>query len=182
LLPAVAILGLVVLQVRISWRRLIAVVLVTVTTTAGISLYDHLRPPAQRTHLGRFIGQLADGSAWTVVHRKLDSSLASFTDGWSRWIVVAWAVLAVVAWVGHRQGWLRLPADVDDRIAGGLLAALTVLAVLGAAFNDSGLGVTAFTFYVAAPLLVSMAQPLPEAPLSSMPPDRAVVPPGFGRS
>jgi hypothetical protein len=182
LLPAVAVLGLVILRVRLSWRRLIAVFVVTVMTTAGISLYDYLRPPAQRTHLGRFIGQIADGSAWTVVHRKLDSSLGSFTDGWSRWIVVGWVVLAVVAWVGHRRGRLHLPAAVDHRIAGGLLASLTVLAILGAGFNDSGLGVTAFTFYVAAPLLVSMAEPLPEAPISSVPRARAVVPPGFGRS
>lgn len=182
LLPAVAVLGLVVARVRISGRHVIAVLAMTVVTTAGIALYDYSRPPTERTHLGRFIGQIDDGSAGTVVHRKLGNSLATFTGGWPRSIVACWVVLALVAYVGHRQGWLRLPEAADRRITAGLLAALLVLALLGAAVNDSGLAITAFTFFVAAPLLVPMVEPVPKAPPSSLPPDREVVPPGFSRS
>jgi hypothetical protein len=181
LLPAVAVLGLVVSRVRISGRHAVAVLAATVATTAAFALYDYTRPPSQRTHLGRFIGQIADGSAGSVMARKLDSSLASFTNGWHRWLVVGWLVLALAAYVGHRLGWMRLPAAVDHRTAGGLLAALLVLAVLGSGLNDSGLAITAFTFYVAAPLLAPMLEPVPGAP-SSPPRDRTVGRPRISRS
>ena len=170
LLPAVAVLGLVVAKVRLSGRHVLVVTAATVLTTAGFALYDYSRPPLLRTHLGRFIGQIADGSAGSVVSRKLDSSLATFTNGWPRWIVVGWVLLALAAYVGHRRERLRVVASVDRRTAGGLLAALVVLGVLGAALNDSGLEIIAFTFYLAAPLLVPLLEPVPEAPPASPPP------------
>jgi hypothetical protein len=100
-------------------------------------------------------------------------NVASFAGGWVRWIVLGWVVLGLVAYVGHRQGWLRLPASADRRTAGRLLAALLVL---GAGLNDSGLGITAFAFYAAMPLLVPMIEPAPTAPPSSLPAVRAAVP------
>ena len=182
LLPAVAVLGLVVSRVRITGRHALAVLAVTVMTTAAFALYDYTRPATQRTHLGRFIGQIADGSAGPVMARKLDSSLASFTNGTHRWVAVGWVVLALAAYVGHRLGRLRVPATVDHRTAGGLLASLLVLAVLGAALNDSGLAITAFTFYVAAPLLVPLVEPVPRMPSSSTPLDLEMGLPRSGRS
>jgi hypothetical protein len=162
LLPAVAVLALAVSRLRVSARHAVAVVTATVAATAGFALYDHSRPAAERTHLGRFVGQLADGGAWAVVRRKLDSSLSTVTGGWPRWIVLGWVVLAVAAWLWHRRGRLRVPAGLDRRTAGGLLAALLVLGLLGAALNDSGLTVTAFTGYLAAPLLVPLLEPAPD--------------------
>jgi hypothetical protein len=182
LLPAVAVLGLVVSRVRTSGRHVLTVLAATVTTTAAFALYDYTRPPSQRTHLGRFVGQIADGSAGSVVARKLDSSLASFTNGWHRWLVVGWVVLALAAYVGHRLGRLRVSPAVDHRTAGGLLAALLVLAVLGAALNDSGLAITAFTFYVAAPLLVPLVEPVETTPAQVMPADREIGQPRPTRS
>jgi hypothetical protein len=159
LLPAVAVLGLTVSRVRIAARHALAAVVVTVATAAGLALYDYSRPAAERTHLGRFVGQLADGSAGAVVARKLGSSLGTFTSGWPRWIVLCWVVLALAAWWGHRRGRLWLPPAEDRGTAAGLAAALLVLAVLGAALNDSGLGVAAFVLYVGAPLLAAMIEP-----------------------
>jgi hypothetical protein len=181
LLPAVAVLGLVVSGVRVSTRHAAAVLAATVTTAAAMALYDYSGPPSQRTHVGRFIGQVADGSAGTLVHRKLDNSLATFTSGWPRWIVAGWIVLALAAYVGHRLGRLRVPGT-DRRTTGGLLAALVVLAVVGAAANDSGLAVAAFTFYVAAPMLVLLVEPVPGATPSLSPPDRQAVPRGSRQS
>jgi hypothetical protein len=75
-----------------------------------------------------------------------------------------------------------VPATVDHRTAGGLLASLLVHAVLGAALNDSGLAITAFTFYVAAPLLVPLVEPVPRMPSSSTPLDLEMGLPRSGRS
>jgi hypothetical protein len=108
------------------------------------------------------------------VHRKLDTSLGTFSAGWPRWIVLGWVVLALAAWIGVRRGRLRISPSVDARAAGGLLAALVTLGVLGAAVNDSGLEITAFTFYLAAPLLVPLVEPSSASPPFPAPEQRAV--------
>lgn len=174
LLPAVAVLAIVVARIRISGWHVLAVVVATVLTTGVLALNDFSRPPAQRTHLGRFIAQIGDGVAGTVVHRKLDTSLGTFGTGWPRWIVLGWVVLALAAWLGHRRGRLRVSAAVDLRTARGLLMALGTLAVLGAAVNDSGLEITAFAFYLAAPLLVPLLEPTGASPPSPSPTSREV--------
>ena len=161
LLPAVAVLALSVSRIRISWRHVAVVVLSTLAITSGFALFDYSRPASQRTHLGRFVAQLVDGSAETVIGRKLDTALGTFTWGYGRWIVVGWVVLGVVVYLGRRRGRLTGPEPEHRRHAGALLAALLVLAVLGTALNDSGLEVTAFTFFLAAPLLVPLLRPVP---------------------
>jgi hypothetical protein len=159
LVPAVAVLAFVVSGIRVSGRHVLAVVAAAVVLTLGLAVYDYSRPATMRTHLGRFVAQVLDGSAWAVVHRKLDTALSTITGGWPRWIVLGWIVLAVVAWLGHRSGRLRPAAGVDVRTARGLLAALVVLGLLGAAVNDSGAEVTAFVGYLAVPLLVPLLAP-----------------------
>jgi hypothetical protein len=161
LVPAVAVLALTVSRTRVAVRHLAAVAATAVIVTAAFAFYDYSRPASRRTHLGRFVGQLGDGSAVSVVRRKMDTSLGTFTGGWARWIVVAWAMLAVVAWIAFRRGLVRVPADVDPHTARGLLAALIVLAFLGAALNDSGAEIPAFAFYLALPLLVPLLEPVP---------------------
>jgi hypothetical protein len=171
LVPAVAVLGFAVSRVRVSVRHVLAVLAATVLITVGFALYDFSRPPADRTHLGRFIGQIGEGVAGVTLRRKLDTSLSTFTWGFARWIVLGWLVLALVAWAASRAGRLRVPATVDHRTAGGLLLSLVVLVLLGAALNDSGLEVPAFAFYLAAPLLVPFLEPVPQpaAPPSPVP-------------
>jgi hypothetical protein len=169
LVPAVAVFGFTVSRTRISLRRATAVAAATVVIAGAFALYDYARPPADRTHLGRFVAQLGDGVAWVTLQRKLDTSLSTFTGGWARWIVVGWVVLALAAWLGHRGGRLREPADVDRRTAGGLLLALVVLGVLGAALNDSGAEIPAFACYLAAPLLMPFLEPVPPPPPAPAP-------------
>lgn len=164
LLPAVAVFALMLSRIRISWRHVTLVALATVALTAAFALFDYSRPPSQRTHLGRFVAQVVDGSAETVVLRKLDTSLGTFTWGFARWVVVGWLLLAAVAYLGHRWGRLAGPAPESRHTAKALVTALVVLAFLGAALNDSGLEVTSFTFFLAAPLLVPMLRPADTGP------------------
>jgi hypothetical protein len=154
LLPAVCVLALLVSGVRVSWRYVVGIPAVTVVMAAVFALVDYARPAAERTHLGRFVQQIADGTAWDVMHRKLGSSLHTFAAGWPRWITLVWLLLVVVGIVRLRRGRLRMGPDVDVRTTRGLAIALAVLAVLGAGLNDSGLAVTAFVLAVAVPLLV----------------------------
>jgi hypothetical protein len=160
LLPAVCVLALVVSGLHVSWRYLLGVLAGTVVIAVVFALVDYARPAAQRTHLGRFVQQVADGTAWDVVHRKLGSSLHTFTEGWPRWITLVWMVLVLAVVLGRRHSRLRVGRDVDRRAAGGLVIALVVLGVLGAGLNDSGLAVTAFVLSVAAPLLLPQLEPV----------------------
>lgn len=159
LLPALGVLGLVVSGIRISWRWVAAVLGATLTTATVFALVDYSRPASQRSHLGRFVQQVADGSAWPVIGRKLDSSLGTFTGGWPRYVALIWLVLVVLAVIGRRRGRVGVPAGIGGRTVGGLVAALGVLAFLGAALNDSGLAVTAFVLYVATPAVTPLFGP-----------------------
>jgi hypothetical protein len=85
--------------------------------------------------------------------------VSTFTGGWARWMVLAWIVVALVAWMLLRRGRLSPVAAVDARTAGGLVAALGVLVFLGAALNDSGAEIPAFAGYLALPLLVPLLRP-----------------------
>ena len=159
LLPALCVLGLVVSGIRLSWRYVAAVGGLTLATVTVFALVDHARPASQRTHLGRFVQQVGDGSAWPIISRKLDSSLATFTGGWPRYVILIWLVLVVLAAVGHRLGRIGVRHGVGGRTVGGLVGALTVLGVLGAALNDSGLAITAFVLYVGVPAIVPTLAP-----------------------
>lgn len=174
LVPAVGVLAIVVGRIRVSGWYVLAVGGITVLSAGAFALYDFSRPPAQRTHIGRFLAQLGDGAAGTVVTRKIHSVLGSFSGGWPRWLVLGWIVLALAAWSWQRRGRLRPPADVDLRTTRGLLLALVALAVLGGAVNDSGLSITAFVFYFAAPLLVPLLEPTGASPPMPSPDPRGV--------
>jgi len=159
LLPAVCVLALLVSGLRVSWRYAVGIPAATVAIAAVFAMVDYARPAAQRTHLGRFVQQVADGTAWDVMHRKLGSSLHTFAAGWPRWITLVWLALVVLVILGLRQGRLRIGPDVDVRTTRGLAITLAVLGVLGAGLNDSGLAVTAFVLAVAVPLLVPQIEP-----------------------
>lgn len=159
LLPAVCTLALLVSGLRVSWRHLAAILAGTVAVAGSFALLDHARPAAQRTHLGRFVQQVIDGTAWEAVHRKLGSSLHTFADGWPRWLTLAWLVLVLALALGTLRGRLQVAHDVDRRTTRGLAVSLAVLGVMGAGLNDSGLAVTAFVLAVAVPLLVPLVVP-----------------------
>jgi hypothetical protein len=173
LVPAVGVLAFAVSGVRVAGRHVLAVVGAAVVLSVGVALYDYSRPADLRTHLGRFVAQVVDGSAWAVVHRKLDTALGTVTGGWPRWIVAGWLVLGIATWIAARSGRLALSPAIDRHAARGLVLALLVLGIVGAMGNDSGVEIPAFVGYVAVPLLVPLLEPVrapsvsPEAQRSS---------------
>src|SRR5207302_9090483 len=80
LVPAFAYLALRVAGIRITWRRALAVVVGTVALLALVAVGDWLRPPASRTHLGRFVQTVLDGGGWDVVSRKAAQNLDIVTS------------------------------------------------------------------------------------------------------
>jgi hypothetical protein len=158
LIPAFAVLGLLVAGIRITWRRVLLIAAATVLTLVALSVADWLRPAADRTHLGRFVQTVLDGGAWSVVSRKAQQNLSILLKPIALPIPFAVAFIAMVlakpvAW-GARP--LQLTYDRAPVLRHGLLA-LAVLLSLGLALNDSGAAIPAVAATLAIPLLIAVS-------------------------
>ncbi|UZN02939.1 hypothetical protein [Cellulomonas sp. S1-8] len=150
---------------RVSWRLVLLVGAVGVAVVLGFAALDWMRPPAERTHLGRFLDTVIAGGLWDVVWRKLSVNLR---------VLGSWRYL-VPAVGGVALTWLVLAGPRARR--GGLMGAGSPLAglqrevpllrpavaatgaALGVGFliNDSGIVVPATGIALAVPCLVAAA-------------------------
>ncbi|HEX5532154.1 MAG TPA: hypothetical protein VFX33_00265 [Actinomycetales bacterium] len=159
LIPAFAVLALLVAGVRLTWRRLLLVGVVTLVVVAGLSVVDWLRPPADRTHLGRFVQTVLDGGALPVIERKLAQNLAILTGSPLTLIIPFGAVfvglilMRPVAWGAPA---LQRTYERAPTLRYGLIALLVMLGI-GFAVNDSGTVVPAIGAVLAIPLLIAAA-------------------------
>ncbi len=156
IVPAFTLLALWVAGVRLTWRRLLLIGAATLVVLVGLSVLDWLRPPADRTHLGRFVQTVADGGAWPVVRRKAMQNLGILIKPLSALLPFAVAFVALVlarpvAW-GARP--LQLAYDRSPVLRHGL-ASFAVLVGIGFALNDSGTAIPAVAATVAIPLLIA---------------------------
>jgi len=121
MVPAYAV-TLVLLAGRRIRIRTVVVIGVSIAVVGAIAAaIDLSRPREDRTHLGRYLTRIQDrglGEGWSVIQRKLDANLASLGTGILGLMLLVTAVLFVV------------------------------LAVLGFAFNDSGITVPGITLVV----------------------------------
>jgi hypothetical protein len=157
IVPAFGVLALLVAGVRVTWRRALLIGVVTVVVLAGLSVLDWLRPPAERTHLGRFVQTLIDGGAWPVVQRKLNQNLRILVTSWLS-ALLPFAVAFVALVLARPVSWgvrpLQLAYDRVPVLRPGLIA-FAVLVAIGFALNDSGTVIPAVAATVAIPLLIA---------------------------
>ncbi len=156
--PAFLVTLLVLRGKTVGWRRVVAIAVATVTVMSAFAVVDLLRPPASRTHLGRFLALVADQGpqgATTVIERKIGANLYILTSSpWALVIPVAIAFLAFLAWrraelLGRLQS---VAPGARACVVGGL-----VVAVLGGLLNDSGVAVPGIMFAVLLPYLTVLA-------------------------
>ena len=168
LVPVFAILVLAVAGIRVTLPRLALIGAAGVLAVGAIGLLDWLRPAAERSHLGRFVQSVIDGTAWETVARKAGYALESLTGGPMVWLATALMVaLVLVLWqrVPWRVPWLE-SAEADFPLLRPVLWALVVAAVGGALVNDYGLRIVtlmAFTLVPLLALLVARTAPTPAA-------------------
>jgi hypothetical protein len=143
------------LRVRLTWRL---VAIVTVGSAAALALltgFDLARPADARTHLGRLAQQVLDqgfSPLANTITRKVDANLDTWSS--SDWRLI---LLPSVLFLGYlavfERGRVRaLVSAVPETRA--VLAGIGVLAVLGYAFNDSGVTVPAVVLAVTSVSLV----------------------------
>ena len=158
LVPAFTVLALLVGRARVSAARLAAAGIGAAATAAAIGVADYLRAPDRRSHFGRFVAGVFDGTAGATLERKLAANLDLLVAGPHTW--VALALVLVVTWFV-----VRPPAGLAQTFAAvpGLRPAVVAVAVLGwigFATNDSGVAVPLLVALVAVPAVLA-ARPAP---------------------
>jgi hypothetical protein len=165
--PGFLVLGMLLGHIRVTVVRLVAVLAVAVLAVGTVAVVDWLGPADERSHLGRFVGQLLDGEAWTVVSRKAQANLNILLGSPLAWMLLVALVAAV--WLLRPGGLLRnrpghraagLPAD-DLRVLRAGLVAVALSLTLGALVNDSGVALPATAATVLVPLLVWLVASAP---------------------
>jgi hypothetical protein len=162
LVPAFAVLGLLVSGRRVSWRSVTLIAVAAVLVVAMFALVDYARPAESQTHLGRFVGQLLHGGAGAVVRRKAQANLRLLTSSVLT-LVVPVAVLFLTLVLLRPVGGLRRAFAAVPPLRAGLISVL-VLGVAGFVFNDSGVAVPALALTLAVPIALAASLAARERP------------------
>jgi hypothetical protein len=159
LMPAVILLVLAILQIRLTWRLVLAIVGGIGAFVILLGLLELLRPAESRSHLGRFMQTALDGGGWDIIIRKLDQNITLlFGSPLSLLIPVA---LVLFAYILARPA-SRAAAPLRRSFASvallrpGLIAVL-VMWVIGFVLNDSGAAIPAVGATIALPLVIAIA-------------------------
>jgi hypothetical protein len=165
-LPGFLVLAMLLARVPVTVVRLLAVLAAAVVTVGTVAVLDWMRPPADRSHLGRFVEQILTGEAWTVISRKGQANLDILRSSPLAWMLPVAIVAAL--WLVRPGGLLRSgPGDEVGGPAGlsggqvfvvrSVLVSALLSLVLGAAVNDSGVAVPATAAALLVPLMVWLA-------------------------
>lgn len=154
-LPSALVLVLLLTGIRPTWRRAMAAVAAGVALVAAVAVWDYHRPAGRRTHIGDFVGELLNGQAGSVLHRKASANLGQL--GSSPFLpLLLGSILVVVAALRWQQPRLSRLLDDTPGLGPGLAVGL-LCAVLGGLLNDSGVTVTGIMLSVAVPTVAALA-------------------------
>ena len=158
LVPGLAVLVLSILQVRLSWPKVLLIGGGTALLVVTLAMLDWLRPPESRSHLGQFVQSVIDGGAGDIISRKLAQNL----DTLIHTTVFAYLVpllLIALAYVLIRPG-SRLARPIEplleqvETLRAGLIG-LTATMVIGLLVNDTGVAIPPVALALVLPLLIS---------------------------
>lgn len=156
--PTFGILALLVSGIRPKVWHVLALGAGSVVAVLAVSVADWLRPPEQRSHLGRFIDDVLSGELVTVIVRKLAQNIGMVTGIWPLGLLVLVALALTVAMLMPRRARLHRLVALDAALpaARPVRIALAVGAWLGYAVNDTGPVLVAAMLGVVLALLVPM--------------------------
>lgn len=176
MVPGFAVLTLLVLGVRLSWRKVLVIALGTVVFLAVVSVADWLRPAEKQTHLGRFVQTVIDGGAWDVIGRKASQNL-SILFGSELSLMVPFGALFIALVLMRPSSWgakaLARAYDRSPTLRNGLICLLLMLGI-GFAVNDSGTVIPAIGAMLAIPLVIAASMRALQDDLAEGAPSRHV--------
>ena len=150
-------------------RILVLLGLISAGLLSGVAILEWLARRENSTHLGRFGGQLLDGTFLATIGKKLKALVGPFIDANGQMglmivkIIVALVVVSLVVVV-----WLRLYRATRRQGVPGVyqlqLDTLTVLLLLEVGLNDSGASMAVYSLFLLVPLACLMSLELPAKP------------------
>jgi hypothetical protein len=155
LTPAFAVLVIRASGLRLSVLAMVGAAGLGAAAVSLFALLDYARAAEDRTHLGRFVAQLSDGTAGAVLRRKAEANLSLLVDSQLTLLVIAVLVFLPMVLM-RRSGGLRRVFGLYPTVRAAMIAVL-VMAGVGFAVNDSGVAVPAFVAALAVPLVVATA-------------------------
>ncbi|WP_407320234.1 hypothetical protein UQW22_07185 [Isoptericola halotolerans] len=157
--PAFAVLGLATSGARLTWQRFVVVSAAGVAVVAAVGVLDRLRPAEDRSHLGRFVGQVIDGEAWETLARKAGYAARSVLDGVPVWLTLAVLVAGGLLLFAPGRFTPRWFARTEAAwpILRPTVLAIWVTCVAGSVVNDFGARIAMIALVPAVPLLTVAA-------------------------
>ncbi|GAB3295544.1 hypothetical protein EK0264_14315 [Epidermidibacterium keratini] len=155
LLPAFGVLAVLALGVRLTAARIALVIGISALAAVSLSVLDWLRPPPERSHLGRFVQTVLDGELGSVLARKVEQNFANLTGSTLTLLAIA-GTLLLIAMVRP-----RLATVANAPMLRPLVVALGIAWAIGFAVNDSGVLVPAVGMMLGIPVILGLlaAQP-----------------------
>lgn len=153
LTPAFIILAMRASGVWLSPLRILGSLAAGLVAVAIFGWVDYLRPETERTHLGRFVAQMLDGTAGTIVQRKAEANVNLLVSSQLTILVIA-VVLFVPLILLPRSAGLRRVFGLFPCVKAGAIGIL-IAALVGFAVNDSGIAIPAFMSAVVIPLAIA---------------------------
>jgi hypothetical protein len=154
LVPAYTLLVLLLAGRQVNAARLAGAAVVGGLIVAAFGIADHARPADQQTHLGRFVGQVLDGTAGTVIRRKAEANVSLLFQSPVTALLPLVIALLLALFLRPPTA-LRRTFDRSPAWRAGLVAVLTASG-LGSVLNDSGVAVPALAIVVALPATLAV--------------------------
>lgn len=180
LIPAFAYLALNAAGRRVTWRRILLILVVSGAFVLGLAFLDYLRPAQNRTHLGDFMaGVIHDGSAGPLA-RIWQANWTMLVSSPVNLLVPVLMVLAIIALglPNSRLGRPLRPLFEQVTFYDRGLAAAAVCWLIGFVSNDSGTAIPPAGLLMAIPLTVLLAASpawrLDDVPPGATTPERRV--------
>ncbi|NUS71813.1 MAG: hypothetical protein HOQ05_00240 [Corynebacteriales bacterium] len=154
LVPTFVVLGLLITKAKISWLRVSLSIIAGFALVMLIGWLDYLRPSSSRSHFGRFVASVLDGSAMATIYRKLMTSLELLFMG-PHTIAAMLGVLLGAYLVLRPRPSLRVAYETWPVVRVAMIATL-VLAGFAFATNDSGVAIPSVMSLVVLPLVMAL--------------------------
>jgi hypothetical protein len=155
LVPGFAVFAMLAAGIRVSVWRLLAIGVIAVLAVSAFAVIDYLRPEEARSHLGRFVAQIIDGEARTIIRRKAEANLRLLRHSVLT-LLVPVATLFVTGVLLKPWGGLRKAFEQSPAFRAGMLGVLT-MGIVGFLVNDSGVAIPALAMTVAVPIALSVS-------------------------
>ncbi|UBU09928.1 hypothetical protein [Nonomuraea gerenzanensis] len=155
--PGIAVTALILSGKRVSLVKLGAFCVAGGVIVMGFAWLNYLRPPAEQSHLGRFVGQVLTGEAIDVIWRKFLAMISTLANPNLMPIVIAAVAFLVYAILRPEQasaGVVPAAFEHSPALRAGLIGTL-VSGVVGMLVNDSGAAVLSMALALAVPLLLA---------------------------